>query len=242
MREQSSAAPRVGAPERLRAAFWRLLEKRPLASITVRDLVREAGVNKNAFYYHYANLDDLARDAVEESLPREAMMNVLSRFMGRRAAGWSNDSSDAQGGVNTPFPGMVSPVASSADIGTDMAAGLDLARYRTQVKHLSLAMGPHGSPALQSLLRASALDAWCCVMGLDPATLGPQSRLAVAFFIGGIMGMLSDERVELLGPNGELPFANPFIRRLIKVLPPVLLDTLAADHDEARAASPTYNV
>ena len=46
------------AKERLENAFWELLADRDYRKITVTDVVREAGVNRNSFYYHFSSLPD----------------------------------------------------------------------------------------------------------------------------------------------------------------------------------------
>jgi len=48
------------AKERLENAFWELLADRDYRKITVTDVVREAGVNRNSFYYHFSSLPELA--------------------------------------------------------------------------------------------------------------------------------------------------------------------------------------
>ncbi len=53
------------ASERMVNAFWHILEQKPFTKITVSDIVKEAQVNRNAFYYHYENINDLADKAVQ---------------------------------------------------------------------------------------------------------------------------------------------------------------------------------
>ena len=52
------------AKERLENAFWELLADRDYRKITVTDVVREAGVNRNSFYYHFSSLPELADSAI----------------------------------------------------------------------------------------------------------------------------------------------------------------------------------
>lgn len=49
-------------------AFERLISKKPLDSITVRDIVDECGINRNTFYYYFKDIYDL----VDEMLSSEA--------------------------------------------------------------------------------------------------------------------------------------------------------------------------
>ncbi len=53
------------ARERMREAFWELLEHEGYGRITVKALASQANVNPNTFYYHYASMEDLARDALD---------------------------------------------------------------------------------------------------------------------------------------------------------------------------------
>lgn len=51
-------------------AFERLISKKALDSITVRDIVDECGVNRNTFYYYFKDIYDLA----DEMLRSEAAL------------------------------------------------------------------------------------------------------------------------------------------------------------------------
>ncbi|MBR0405941.1 MAG: TetR/AcrR family transcriptional regulator [Eggerthellaceae bacterium] len=57
-----------GARERIEDAFWRLMGEMPYRDITIRGLCSRADVNPNTFYSYFGCMDDLARDAFEESL------------------------------------------------------------------------------------------------------------------------------------------------------------------------------
>lgn len=59
------------AVERMEQAFWDLLEEKPYSKITVGEVVKRAQVNRNAFYYHFDNLDELANYALENVIPYE---------------------------------------------------------------------------------------------------------------------------------------------------------------------------
>lgn len=50
----------------IQEAFIRLLEQRPLAKITVKDIVSECGINRNTFYYYFQDIPKLIEDIVEE--------------------------------------------------------------------------------------------------------------------------------------------------------------------------------
>lgn len=68
----------VDARGKITAAFWELVAERSYADISVLDLVRRAGVNKNTFYYHFANIDEMAAAAVEESRDTQAFAQLLA--------------------------------------------------------------------------------------------------------------------------------------------------------------------
>lgn len=50
----------------IRDSMMRLLEERPLSKITVKDIVEECGVNRNTFYYHYADIPALIEESLHE--------------------------------------------------------------------------------------------------------------------------------------------------------------------------------
>lgn len=54
----------------IKQAFINLLEKKPLAQITVKNIVEECGINRNSFYYHYADIPTLIEEIVVEEADR----------------------------------------------------------------------------------------------------------------------------------------------------------------------------
>lgn len=50
----------------IKEAFIKLLEQRPLAEITIKDIVEECGINRNSFYYHYQDLPALVEEILKE--------------------------------------------------------------------------------------------------------------------------------------------------------------------------------
>ena len=50
----------------IKTVFLQLLEKKPYNQITVRDIVEECGINRNSFYYHFADIAALAEEIVME--------------------------------------------------------------------------------------------------------------------------------------------------------------------------------
>lgn len=51
-------------------AFLQLLDERPLSRITVKDIVDQCGVNRNTFYYHFADIPSLIEAISKEELDR----------------------------------------------------------------------------------------------------------------------------------------------------------------------------
>ena len=78
-------------------SFLRLVGKKPLEKITVRDLVDDCGINRNTFYYYfqdiYAVMEEICALAVE-TLPREESLSVtlcsFFRTLGQSAVQYPN--------------------------------------------------------------------------------------------------------------------------------------------------------
>lgn len=51
----------------IKATFVKLLDKKPLSQITVKDIVEECGVNRNSFYYHFQDIPALIEEIVTET-------------------------------------------------------------------------------------------------------------------------------------------------------------------------------
>lgn len=45
----------------------KLLEEKPLSQITVKSIVEECGINRNSFYYHFADMPSLLNEIVMDS-------------------------------------------------------------------------------------------------------------------------------------------------------------------------------
>ena len=52
------------AKREIKNSFIKLLTERPISQITVKDIVEDCGVNRNSFYYHFADIPSLARECV----------------------------------------------------------------------------------------------------------------------------------------------------------------------------------
>ena len=51
-------------------SFIKLLNERPLNQITVKDIVEDCGVNRNSFYYHFADIPTLLSQIITENADR----------------------------------------------------------------------------------------------------------------------------------------------------------------------------
>lgn len=54
----------------IKETFIKLLNEKPLAQITVKDIVQECGINRNSFYYHYEDLPSLIEEIMVEEADR----------------------------------------------------------------------------------------------------------------------------------------------------------------------------
>ena len=77
-RPKSDAGPPADA--RMEAALFAALRDMPFDRITVSGIVKGAGLNRNSFYYHFSDLDELARSAVRRLLIPEIPRLIASGF------------------------------------------------------------------------------------------------------------------------------------------------------------------
>ena len=47
-------------------SLMKLLDERPLSRISVKDIVEDCGINRNTFYYHFADLPDLVEAIIKD--------------------------------------------------------------------------------------------------------------------------------------------------------------------------------
>lgn len=52
----------------IKASFMKLLNERPLNKITVKDIVEDCGINRNSFYYHFADIPSLLEGMIKEEI------------------------------------------------------------------------------------------------------------------------------------------------------------------------------
>lgn len=69
------------ATVKIENAFWSLLETERYADITVLRVTQEAGINRNSFYYHYRDIDDLAQKAFMNNANNEVSKTLVAALL-----------------------------------------------------------------------------------------------------------------------------------------------------------------
>lgn len=69
------------ATVRIEDAFWKLLEEMDYQEITVLRVSQESGTNRNSFYYHYKDINDLARSAFMHNVDDEITGTLFSSLL-----------------------------------------------------------------------------------------------------------------------------------------------------------------
>ncbi|KAA8828466.1 TetR/AcrR family transcriptional regulator [Bifidobacterium myosotis] len=149
------------AKERLENAFWELLADRDYRKITVTDVVREAGVNRNSFYYHFSSLPELADSAI--------LHQVESSTVQRRP--------DPNGDAEEQWSERVTALLSDP-------------KQRQRLDRLALLAGPHSTLDLTESLRDFARLQLFSMLQLDPEHVDLKTDLMVEFTVGGLLAVL----------------------------------------------------
>lgn len=149
------------ARDRLENAFWELLANRDYRKITVTDIVREAGVNRNSFYYHFASLHELADAAIMhqvESIP-------------------INQRPDPDGDPTDQWRERITWILSHPE-------------QRRRLDRLALIAGPHSTVELAESLRDFTRLQIVNMLQQDPNDLDLKTDLMVDFSVGGLLSVL----------------------------------------------------
>lgn len=90
----------------IQSSFIKLLDRKPIDRITIKDITDDCGISRNTFYYHYADMpelvEELLMDSVEDLMQQyptidslEEGLNVAVQFVlsNRRAAAHVYNSS-----------------------------------------------------------------------------------------------------------------------------------------------------
>ena len=157
-------ADEQGAPEKMQQTFWRLMEVKSYAQITVSDITRESGLNRSAFYYHYTSIPELADDAIAALYAKSNVATFIIHL------------------IRQP---------DDVDAISDYGKRLTDPEYLDCIHKLMLIAGPHGSAGLVRQLKNFVIDIWLSSIGVTPETLNPAQRITAEFAASGILGMLS---------------------------------------------------
>lgn len=160
------------AKERMENAFWALLEDREYRKITVTDIVREAQVNRNSFYYHYGSLNELADTAILQEVENTSIAQLVDE---------TTDDHD--------IPSM-DDNAVREHWHKRISAALNSPEHRTRLNHLALLAGPHSSPELMDSLRDFTRMTLFTALKLDESDMTLRSDLYIDFAVGGILAIL----------------------------------------------------
>lgn len=66
---------------KIEKAFWHLLETEEYSNITVLRISQESGTNRNSFYYHYQNIDDLAHKAFMRNASNDISNTLIAALL-----------------------------------------------------------------------------------------------------------------------------------------------------------------
>lgn len=160
------------AKERMRNAFWALLEDREYRKITVTDIVHEAQVNRNSFYYHYGSLSELADDAILQEVENTSIAQLV------------DETTDDHG-----IPSMDDD-AVREHWHKRISAAINSSEHRTRLNHMALLAGPHSSPELMDSLRDFTRMTLFTALKLDESDMTLRSDLYIDFAVGGILEIL----------------------------------------------------
>ena len=160
------------AKERMRNAFWALLEDREYRKITVTDIVHEAQVNRNSFYYHYGSLSELADDAILQEVENTSIAPLVHETT--HDHGITSMDDDA---VREHWHKRISAAINSSE-------------HRTRLNHMALLAGPHSSPELMDSLRDFTRMTLFTALKLDESDMTLRSDLYIDFAVGGILAIL----------------------------------------------------
>lgn len=160
------------AKERMRNAFWALLEDHEYRKITVTDIVHEAQVNRNSFYYHYGSLSELADDAILQEVENTSIAQLV------------DETTDDHG-----IPSMDDD-AVREHWHKRISAAINSSEHRTRLNHMALLAGPHSSPELMDSLRDFTRMTLFTALKLDESDMTLRSDLYIDFAVGGILAIL----------------------------------------------------
>ena len=82
----------ISATERIEKAFWELLENGDYSSITIQQITKKTGLNRNTIYYHYENVDDIAHKSFCHAISESNVNEFISFLLYERD--FANENTD----------------------------------------------------------------------------------------------------------------------------------------------------
>ena len=149
------------ATQRMIDAFWQLLSQTEYRNITVTDIVREAGVNRNSFYYHFSKLGELADAAI--------LAEVNSSPL-------ANESPDPNDGPHEWREHITEMFATPAQT--------------RRLDRLALLASPNSSPELAESLHDFGRMSLMRMLDRDESDLDLRTDLLIDFAVGGLLSVL----------------------------------------------------
>lgn len=165
------------AKERMENTFWDILAQREYRKITVTDIVKEAEVNRNSFYYHFSDLSELADSAILHEVERIPLVNMLETTQERDILSILDTKIDEVSEVKQRWRRRA------------MIALSDPAQQQ-RFQRIALVAGPHGSQELTDSLRDFSRLSLFAAMKLDPENVTLRTDLMVDFTVGGMIAIL----------------------------------------------------
>ncbi|OZG65975.1 TetR/AcrR family transcriptional regulator [Bifidobacterium eulemuris] len=150
------------ATTRMENAFWELLRAQEYRRITVTDIVREAGVNRNSFYYHYSGLPELADAAILHEVERTPLVEVPAPDQENLKHQWGARAKEL---ISAP-------------------------EQRQRLDRLALVAGSHSSPELLDSLCDFGRMTISSMLQLDTEHLDLKTDLMLDFAVGGLLSVL----------------------------------------------------
>lgn len=163
------------AKERLENAFWDLLYEREYRKITVTDIVREAQVNRNSFYYHFGSLAELADSAILCEV-EQASANKVTLENDVESSGEADDP-DTFDAARERLKARLSDILQSNE-------------QCEHINRLALIVGPHSGLELVESLRDFCRMSLAGALQLDLDHLDLRNDLALEFAVGGVLSIL----------------------------------------------------
>lgn len=71
----------VSAQIKIENAFWELISMQSYSKITIQKLANQAKVNRNAVYYHFENVDDVAKKTFHNLMTKDIVEKLIRMLL-----------------------------------------------------------------------------------------------------------------------------------------------------------------